>query len=57
LKEGSDVEQLLRNDTLTVSAIGDTAEEYSVAVVFAWSTKEEELDEVPEEEGSTESKR
>lgn len=57
LKEGSDVEQLLRNDTLTVSAIGDTAEEYSVAVVFAWSTKEEELDEIPEEGESTESKR
>ena len=49
LKEGSDVEQLLRNDTLTVSAVGDTAEEYSVAVVFEWSTKEEELDEIPDE--------
>ena len=57
LKEGSDAEQLLRNDTLTISAVGDTAEEYSVAVVFAWSTKEEELDEIPEEGDSTESKR
>lgn len=48
-KEGADMEQLLRNDTLTIAVLGDVAEEYSVSVVFEWSTKEEELDEIPEE--------
>ena len=43
------MEQLLRNDTLTIAVLGDVAEEYSVSVVFEWSTKEEELDEMPEE--------
>ena len=57
LKEGVDASALLRTDTLTISALGDSVDEYTVSVVFEWSTNEEVEDEVEGEETTEPTRR
>lgn len=57
LKEGADVNALLRTDTLSISALGDSVDDYEVSVVFEWSTNEEQEDEVIEGETTEPTRR